>query len=177
MMKLTERIHPLLNPLRERWKNLSARDQRILRLGATVLLPVVAVIGIALPLSDHLARLEKQARVQSTQLTELRALKATQPNRSTAAPATNAAPQGTALAERLRADLQALVPGYQGTVTPIDQGIDLQIEKAPLNALLDWLGQTQRREALFPVDVRLRADTATPGLTSGRIRLQTEAAP
>lgn len=153
-----------------RWQTLAARERRALVFGAAVLGPLLLVFGLALPLSDQLARLERRGAVLTHQLAELRAMHAWLQANAAPVPAADGV---AAAAARLDAELVAL-PGFQGSVRLAGDGVDVLIEAAPFDPLLLWLDGVQRRERLFPAEVRLAARPEA-GRVGGRVRLLREA--
>lgn len=152
------------------WKARAPGERRTLALGALVLAPVLLVFGVVLPAKERIARLDARVLVLDRQLGEMRSMQAAL---KSAAPATLAAEgpdaNAGALPARLDAELSTL-PGFRGNARAEGEGIDLAIESAPFDALLVWLERTQKRERLFPAEVRLNA-LAEAGRVGGRIRL------
>ena len=149
------------------WKARAPGERRTLALGALVLAPVLLVFGIVLPAKERIARLDGRVLVLDRQLGEMRTMQAALKAASPATEGTDA--NAGALPARLDAELSTL-PGFRGNARAEGEGIDLAIESAPFDALLVWLERTQKRERLFPAEVRLNA-LPEAGRVGGRIRL------
>ena len=165
-------------PLRARaeafWHARNAGERRLLRIALWFALPTVLVFGLLLPLRDRVAVLERQIPALRLQAAAVRAMHdelAALPAAARTAPEDATRRQPAAIGvERLRARIDARVAGFSGTLGGNPNGFELAIEHAPFNALLQWLAEVQRDEALFVVEARFSA-LEPDGSVAGRVLL------
>lgn len=154
--------------LREFWAQRNRREQRLMAGAALLLVPAVLVLGIVVPVHARLDQLEKSVPTLRAQLAHMQDIKARNGSRS--ATPTGAEP---ILAQDLTSRVEATLKRdgqFQGSVTRGERGIDVAIDRAGFDALLQALATLQQGDALFVSDLRLQA-TGTPGLVGGRLRL------
>ena len=150
------------------WAVRAARERRILAAGAIVVVPMLVVFGLVLPAGERIAKLEARSLTLARQLAELRDMQAWLTARSAPSDA-NALAGVNEAAARLAVELAAL-PGVRANASAVDGGVEVSVEAAGFDLLLAWLDRVQKRERLFPAEVRLSA-LPEAGLVGGRLRL------
>ena len=155
--------------LRQGWRERQPRERRLIAAAAIVLVPAVLIFGVLLPVHDRLRTLEDDVPRLRTQLALMQEMGARSAGSAAAASGSGAVARD--LVARVEAALGA-PGGFRGTVTRSDSGVDIVVEEAGFDALLDSLARLQRNDALFATETRLQAGAA-PGGVSGRIRLGT----
>lgn len=135
---------------------------------AAILVPTVMLFGVVLPVHERLRVLERNVPQLRTQLVLMQEMAA----RSAGKGGNGATDLVMARDLVGRVEARLMAGGFRGTVTRSASGIDIVVEQAGFDSLLEDLAVLQRSEALFASESRLQAGPR-PGLVSGRLRLTT----
>jgi general secretion pathway protein M len=154
--------------MRNFWRQRNRRERRLITAAALLLAPAVLVLGVLQPVHARLAVLEREVPTLRTQLAQMQDMKARSGKRAAAVGSGE-----PVLAHDLTARVEAALRRggrFQGSVSRGDRGIDVAVDRAAFDALLENLAALQQSDALFVSELRLQA-TGTPGLVGGRFRL------
>lgn len=152
-----------MNSLRAWYESLQQRDRRVVAIGAVVLGAIIIVAGILMPLSSAVSSALKGVQTRREDLSwmrlhaaEIRAAVNTVP------PPTGESPLGTV--DRTARE-SGLASALRGTQPSTAGGVRVQLEAAPLDAMIPWLDVLDWRYGLAIESITVDR-TAAPGLAN-----------
>lgn len=160
-------MNALVEKLKARYAQLQAREQRMVSIGAVALGVLILVGGILMPLQSAVSSAAKRADERREDLAWMRA---NAPEIQSAGPAifndTGEAP--VVIVDRVgrEAGLGAALKGSQ----PSGNGVRVQLEAAPFDALISWLATLDQRYGLA-IDSITVDRAARPGVVNANITL------
>lgn len=156
--------------MRERWERLAARERRVVGVLAGVMSLAFLYLFIWSPMQRSLTRLRVDVPNEQVQLQRMReqAAQVAQIRRETRAPQASGSLmpsiEQSAVAHGLRAAFTRLEP--EGP-----NGVRIQVDGAPFNALIGWLADVQKQYALR-TDQATFETHAVPGTVNARLTLR-----
>ena len=155
-----------MNKLTAWYAGLQQREQRVVAVGAVVLILIIVVGGILMPLQSVVSRTIKDNETRREDLTWMRANAAEIRERGAELPGeTGEAP--VVLVNRVGREV-GLAASLRGTQPNTSGGVRVQLEAAPFDTLVTWLDTLDRRYGLAIESITVDR-TPSPGLVNASI--------
>lgn len=155
-----------LQPLRERWTRLGAREKNLVRLAAVLVLGLLVWQFSLKPAIVTLRSADAQARVLDAQLQQMRLAQA-QVQSLQAQPALDFDEARRALTATTQQTL-----GGAAQLNMVGDGASVTLKDASADALADWLTQARLNARAVPLEARLVRTSTPAGVTwSGTVMM------
>jgi general secretion pathway protein M len=170
LQSLKTRWGQWIKPLQSRWERLASRDRQIAGAVAGVMAIALLYLLVWSPLQRSLARLRLDVPNEHAQLQRMREMseQVSRMRREAPAPLVTGSllptVEQSATAHGLRAAFTRLDP--EGS-----NGVRIQVDGAPFNALIGWLADAQKQYALRAEQATIEAH-AVPGSVNARLILR-----